>query len=341
MGRVTQLTAEQMQAFTDFALQLRYPPNPIRQLDNSLRPDEQNGADLFTGRETDTFSDCQGCHILDPSTGHFGGDGRSSFEGQSQHFKIPHLRTMYQKIGMFGVAEPDLFVSLQGPFTHQGDQIRGFGYLHDGSTDSLFRFVGVSGFELDDTEQAELEAFMIAFPTDLAPVVGQQVTLTSTNASVANPRIDLLIARSAASFVSKILGGTVTECELTASVVESGASRGYLRHANGLFEPDDGSLPINDARLRAKATIPGQEVTFTCVPPQSGNRTALDRDEDELLNGVETGTGTFASPLDTGTDPARADTDGDGFEDGMEVTFGSDPNNPLSVPTLQLHKRTP
>ncbi len=336
VGRGSELTTAQMQAFTDFALQLRYPPNPIRQLDNSLRPDEQNGADLFTGPTTDIISDCHGCHILDPSTGHFGGDGRSNFEGESQHFKIPHLRNMYQKVGMFGLADPDTFVQLQGPFTHQGDQIRGFGFLHDGSFDNLFRFVGLDGFSLNDTEQSEVEAFLIAFTTDLAPIVGQQVTLTSTNASVANLRIDLLITRSATSFVSMILGGTVTECDLTASVSESGVARGYLRQAGGLFLPDDGTAAISDAALRAKATTPGQEVTYTCVPPGSGSRTALDRDEDELLNGVETNTGTFIDPFDTGTDPTLTDTDGDGFDDGLEVQFGSDPNNRNSVPNLQV-----
>jgi hypothetical protein len=344
LGRASQLTAAEMQAFTDFAVQLRYPPNPIRQLDNSLRPDEQNGANLFTGPVTDVVSDCNGCHVLDPSTGHFGGDGRSNFEGESQHFKIPHLRNMYQKIGMFGVARPSSFGSLaelQGPFNHTGEQIRGFGYLHDGSIDSLFRFVGLTGFSLDDTEQAELEAFMVAFPSDLAPIVGQQVTLTAANAAVANPRIDLLIARSATTFVSQVLGGAVRECSLTAAVVLSGAPRNFRRLPSGLFEPDDGSAPFTDASLRALATTPGQELTYTCVPPGSGHRTALDRDEDALVNGVETGTGIFAGPSDTGTDPSLADTDGDGYEDGLEVQLGSDPNSASSLPNAQLPSLSP
>jgi DNA-binding beta-propeller fold protein YncE len=338
LGRAAELSSEQMQAFTDFALQLRYPPNPVRQLDNALRADEQAGANLYTGPTTDLISDCNGCHVLDASAGHFGGDGRTIFDGESQHFKIPHLRNMVQKVGMFGVAQPQIFstFTLQGPFTHQGDQVRGYGYLHDGSIDTLFRFVGVSGFTLDDTEQDQLEAFMIAFDTDFAPIVGQQITLTATNGGGANPRIDLLIARSAASFVSKILGGTVTECDLTASVVLADAARGYLRQSNGLFLPDDAGPAISDAALRTFAATPGQEVTYTCVPPGSGQRVALDRDGDDLMNGVETGTGTFVGPLDTGTDPALADTDGDGHEDGLEVALGSDPTNPLSVPNLQV-----
>jgi hypothetical protein len=54
----------------------------------------------------------------------------------------------------------------------------------------------------------------------------------------------------------------------------------------------------------------------------------IDRDEDTLLDGVETNTGIFVDATDTGTDPALADTDGDGLGDAEEVLMGSDPNNP-------------
>ena len=43
------------------------------------------------------------------------------------------------------------------------------------------------------------------------------------------------------------------------------------------------------------------------------------------------------SAADTGTDPANADTDGDGFDDGLEVAHGTDPTDPLSFPSgIQL-----
>jgi hypothetical protein len=41
-----ELTTRDMQAFTDFALRLTYPPNPIRNLDNSLTSQQQDGSDL-------------------------------------------------------------------------------------------------------------------------------------------------------------------------------------------------------------------------------------------------------------------------------------------------------
>jgi hypothetical protein len=58
----------------------------------------------------------------------------------------------------------------------------------------------------------------------------------------------------------------------------------------------------------------------------------VDRDSDTLLNGVETGTGIFVNADDTGTSAAMADTDGDGYDDGVEVSLGTDPNNALDFP---------
>ena len=47
LGRSAPLTDAEMQSFTDFMLQVTYPPNPIRNLDNSLTPDQQAGRDFF------------------------------------------------------------------------------------------------------------------------------------------------------------------------------------------------------------------------------------------------------------------------------------------------------
>ena len=144
LGRNAQLTAAEMQAYTDFILQVTYPPNPIRALDNSLTPNEQAGKDFFNGPISDSLQNCNGCHRLAPTAnetsgvakpGFFGTDGRSSFENETQHLKIPHLRNMYQKVGMFGmVAVPFLNPENNG---FLGDQVRGFGFLHDGSTDTV------------------------------------------------------------------------------------------------------------------------------------------------------------------------------------------------------------
>jgi hypothetical protein len=61
-----------------------------------------------------------------------------------------------------------------------------------------------------------------------------------------------------------------------------------------------------------------------------------DTDKDGLADGVETRTGVFVSGINTGTDPLDRDSDGDGARDGLEVSAGFDPNDPLSIPTVQL-----
>ncbi|MBN1673048.1 MAG: choice-of-anchor D domain-containing protein [Kiritimatiellae bacterium] len=56
-------------------------------------------------------------------------------------------------------------------------------------------------------------------------------------------------------------------------------------------------------------------------------RVAKDADADGVGDEAETQTGVYQSPTNTGTHPQAADTDGDGFNDGTELTtYGTDPN---------------
>ncbi|MCA9512742.1 MAG: hypothetical protein KC560_18680 [Myxococcales bacterium] len=325
------LPPAEMEAFRAFAMELRYPPNPIRQLANDDRSDEASGRNVFDNAITtglplqfDATRMCRTCHAVDPASGRFGTNALSIDEFVDQDFKIPHLRNLYQKVGRFGF--PDVPEVFAGDNAHMGDQVRGFGFAHDGRFDTVGRFLLGTQFVLAPLERDQLEAFMMAMPSDLAPIVGQQVTLDATNAGVAGPRIDLLVARAQAPFVSAVLGGATTEADLVAKAVVGGAPRGFVLRGDGLFHPDDGGPALADAALRALAGTPGQEVTYTAVPPGSGERAGVDRDADALGDGVETGTGVFVSALDTGTRPDVADTDGDGMDDGAEVALGRDPN---------------
>lgn len=340
VGSATPPSDPQLQAamtdFADFALQIRLPPNPVRNLDNSLTSVQQDGLDFYDG-STGQFSDgatlngftCEGCHRIDPSQGFFGTGKDSSFEAETQIFKIPHLRNLYQKVGMFGMPNVDFL--LDGDGSHQGDQVRGTGYIHDGSIDTLFRFFtsvafqnpGIFGpgqetvgFDGGDPQRRDVEEFMLAFDSDLAPIVGQQVTLDDTNLSDVASRIDLLEQRAGANFVSAILGGATTECDLVAK------GRWNNRVRSALYDPNtdtyaldsQGDSAVTSTEMRTMAQVAGQATTYTCVPPGSGVRIGLDRDGDGVWNYDEALSST--QPYNPGSVPGACndgiDNDGDG-----------------------------
>ncbi|MDH5425822.1 MAG: beta-propeller fold lactonase family protein [Gammaproteobacteria bacterium] len=308
LGRADQLTSEQMQAFTDFALELTYPPNPIRALDNSLNEKQQAGHDFFFGKRTafglsDPFTSCNGCHITDPAgnaefavskPGFFGADGRATFELGPQIFKVPHLRNLYQKVGMFGMPKtPGGFINPESSDpdidnAFMGDQIRGSGFIHDGSIDTIERFLNIivfqhaesgpfpnpGGFALGeegDEQRREVEQFILAFPSNMAPVVGQQVTVSRHNSRAAMARLDLLMSRA-----------DVGECDLIAKQSSKRREKGYV-YQDGRFTPD--SIKRSAVSARSLVRSSDHPVTFTCTTPGSGIRMGIDRDQDGILDG--------------------------------------------------------
>ena len=278
-----ELDPTEMQQFADFALALTYPPNPIRPLDNSLSPPAAAGESLYNGPISDTVANCNGCHALDRAQGFFGTSGGSTFEAEAMEFKVPHLRNAYQKVGMFGEAPTDFFPNADGSF--MGDQVRATGFLHDGSVSTAFNFVGAGVFSLNDNQQSDLEAFIIEFDSDLAPIVGQQATLTSNSGTDILDRIDLLIARADATYYTSPTFGDVKECDLIVKGVLNGQYRGWLYEGSDTFTSDDsGDPPWSKSALLAVADVPGQSLTFTCVPPGSGTRMGINRDRDAFLD---------------------------------------------------------
>ena len=300
-----------MDAFTEFALRLTYPPNPVRSLDNSLTTQQQAGLSLYTGRITDAVANCAGCHELDRSQGFFGTGGGSTFEAETMEFKVPHLRNAYQKVGMFGQMPSNFFPSAPGVF--MGDQVRASGYLHDGSAATAFDFLSAGVFSLDpgnprpETERRNLEALIMAFETNLAPIVGQQVTLTDTSGPDVDARVTLLIQRADADFV---LPGNINtkECDLIVKGIVNGERRGWHYLGGDEFDPDRATEATwSRADLEAEANVAGQPLTFTCVPPGSGQRVGINRDRDHLLDGDDAMPGIINAPDDCRVGPMTSE----------------------------------
>lgn len=288
LGRATALPEADMERLRDFVFTMTYPPNPIARLDGTLTEMEQAGRELFDVGSNRTGAGgngvpCISCHVFTIGT-----EGHGAREGLPQDMKIPHLRNLYQKVGMFGYAVPSVesdtpVQTLEAtPTPHMGDQVRGFGYEHDASTPTLFNFLRVPTGQFIFADEpgrsgaqkvAELTAYLLTFDTGLAPVVGQQVTLTSANLSQALSRYEILQAQA-----------EMGACDLVAHGILNGLSRGlYYDRENRLFRTDRAGEDIT-AEALVQLIRSESVLTIMAVPPGSGYRMGVDRDEDTWLD---------------------------------------------------------
>ncbi len=264
VGRESMLSDSQMQSFTDFVMAITMPPNPVRALNNVLNDTEQAGRNIFLNTNTITLlGSCNNCHTLNPGAQQFGTAGLMAFEGGrvTENFKVPQLRNTYQKAGMFG------FSLSTGAAT--GQQIRGFGFSHDGSVDTLDSFLSDPVFNFPapaQTTRAQVAAFVLAMDSDLAPIVGQQVTWRPNANAVIEAQLTLLKTQSAITTPR-------ATCDLTVRASVDGAIHAGLLQSDGTWLMKTGER-LAETALRALASA-SQPLTFTCLPPGSGRRAAL------------------------------------------------------------------
>jgi DNA-binding beta-propeller fold protein YncE len=318
---------EDIDKFADFMLRVALPPNPIRQLDNNLSASAQTGSNFFHGeRRSDGLAEdtaingdspdgvnCAGCHGVDPAKGFYGSRGEVAHGGEIQILKVPQLRNLYTRVGMFGLPDREGFLPSHTK-THQGDQIRGFGFLHDGATDQLVNFLRGGVFDNGETDCPEgaderhgcqfnlgkvgipdeetrhgLVDYLMEFDNDLAPIVGQQITLNGDSPESVEQRISLFEQRAKTPFVSKLLGGAVQECDLIATGVVGDKTRGYFYDIKeGLFRSDAASEALlSQVDLMTLARQSNNTLTFTCGVPGKGWQSALDFNLNGILNADE------------------------------------------------------
>lgn len=269
LGGQRQLTPSELNAFESFTRSLTYPPNPNENPDRTLPnplsgPNATRGAQLFNNLNSDAgVFTCNQCHTVTPGFG----PGTNELIipavalAESQDFKVPQLRGEYQKLGMVNAP---------------GEQISGFGFIHDGSTDSLFSFLHAPVFIFqNDGQRRDIEQFVISLDTGTAPAVGLEITVNGTNKGTApvTDRVNLLMSQA-----------NLGNCDLVVRGIYNGASRGFL-FSGGQFQTDkQGEAPLSSQTL-LQAAGNGSELTFLGVPAGAGRRLSIDRDANGILDG--------------------------------------------------------
>ncbi len=98
---------------------------------------------------------------------------------------------------------------------------------------------------------------------------------------------------------------------------------------DGLLDGSSTTVTSADARYTAWVadgilfSDDGNNRTFRSELAVGTNPLKADTDGDTLADGVESNTGTFVSATNTGTNPLNADTDADGLKDGVETRTGA------------------
>jgi YVTN family beta-propeller protein len=281
LGDDVQLTPAEMTQFNSFVATLRYPPNPNRNIDNSLKTslptstgtgNPANGSNLFLTANLDGI-ECVTCHAQ--PTGTNGQLTSGNLLQETQSIKIPQLRNMYEKTGF-------LDTSLNNN--------RGFGFIHDGSVPTLFEFLQFPGFQFaagatGDQQRRDVEAFLLSFSTDTHAGVGVQTTARNGGSARDDAAlINQMISLAGSGAVGLVVKG-----------VHAGEARGWYL-TGGQFQSDRSAETMSTAAMLAGA-VSGSEKTYTLVPAGSQVRIGVDRDLDGFFDQDE---------LDACSDPADA-----------------------------------
>ncbi len=350
-GADAQLSTGEMQEFEDFLATLHFPPNPYRNFDNSLSTTVDLSGHFTTGEfgpgdqplgtgnavaglaryrppnllDANALA-CVTCHTMPTGLGPDmeaigftftqippGPEGGRHHALVSQDgatnvsLKIPQLRNLYDKTG-FLLTQPQ--------------SNAGFGFVRDGSVDTIARFINEPVFSLvSDQDTADMTAFMLSFSgsdlpqgstnllnleppgsasQDAHAAVGRQTTLVDLGGAPA-AQLQLL---------SDMLGmADAGSIALVAKGVQGGLARGYEYLGSGQWQSDRQAESLTTAALQNGAAS-GGELTFTVVPAGTQRRVGVDRDKDGFFDRDE---------LDAGSDPA----DGASTPDGPWLDQGS------------------
>lgn len=338
LGDDARLGRTEMQAFEDFLATITFPPNPHRAFDNTLptalvlegqytsgrfglpgRPlgtgNAQRGLELYTRGFLDAPFHCSSCHTLPtgmaangplmlPSLGLSvggtvmarGADGENhlgivSVDGSTNvSIKVPQLRNQYEKTG---------FELLRT------DSTAGFGFLHDGSVDSLSSFFSARAFSVrTDQDVADLVAMALAFSGsefgDAGPPPGSPNPRSRDTHAAVGAQVTLAGAGVPARAAEMLALARLGAVDLVVHAPDIGYA--YDR-AGDAFLASDGGAPLAAGALQSRAGANAPQ-TWTVVPSGLGTRLGIDRDGDGVRDRVELKQG--SNPADATSKTLRA-----------------------------------
>ena len=317
------LTAQQFAAFEEFLFGLQNPANPFenpRRVVSDVRRKgfefEVHGVSAVHGQEL-YFSvpsvgndSCQDCHTLPTGTNNDFFPDSTKDTAHRNVFKNTAFNGLWRKEQKTRVEVKEHF----GPAEMRPPL--GAGASHAGLASGVFEF-NLENFELPAVDEEDIAFFVHQLDSGLAPAAHRAVLL-----SRADPRprgLAYLRAQAAQRNCDLVVLGRVQL---------DGAPRRlrwYWERATDLFVSEDGELAPRPLSFFVKQAELGPGANLLVgLPVGMGRRFAVDPDNDLLFRQDERAAGTNLR------DP---DSDHDGFLDGTEVRFGSDPLSAASLPS--------
>ena len=267
----TALSTNDMAAYRDFINTIAFPPNPNQNLDRTY-PTNFAGGDANAGKNAFFFTNyttglsCNSCHSGPPGPGSNKLIIPAAALQESQDFKVPQLRNIYEKMS---------FNNTAGAVS-----VGGYGIVHDGTDPTLQVFLSrpvFTNIRNNTTIKNNIAAFVQCFDTGTAPAVGYTRTVLSTNVAAVTVSNDWSLLESQA------LAGNI---DLIAKGTLDGQVHGWLYQTGPAnYRPDSTNLPVfTRAQLVAKIQN-GDRLSLIGVPPGSGVRMGIDRNTDGVLDG--------------------------------------------------------
>ncbi len=275
-----------MRAYRDFINTVRFSPNPNQSLDRTLPPAFEGGNPM-AGRLAYLGTNYQGigplglrcntCHAIPNGTDKSFTPAQALQE--SQDFKVPQLRNVYQKMRFTNAPN--------------AESLLGFGIVHDGMDPSLFAFLSRNVFGVfanDAVVKRNVGAFVQCFDTGLAPAVGYMRVVNAGNVDSAGLSSDWNLLEAQANLVNNphlgVAGQSLTNIDLIVKGTIDRKFRGFVyQAASGTYKPDTTNLAVmTRAQLRTKI-LAGDTLTLVGVPTGTGVRNGIDRNGDGVLDG--------------------------------------------------------